>query len=56
MYWPDHLCKKQTGGRGYEGFAGNNKTERHTNDEGQSCYSCHLSQKENDFIFSKYRN
>lgn len=45
-----------TGGWGFEGFAGDSKTERLTNDGGQSCYSCHLPQKDSNFVFSKLRD
>lgn len=45
----------ETGGWGFEGFAGNTKTERLTDDGGKSCFSCHAPQKENDYVYSKYR-
>lgn len=44
-----------TGGWGFEGFSGNSKTERLTSDGGKSCFSCHMSQKNNDYVFSKFR-
>lgn len=44
-----------TGGWGFEGFAGNSKTERLTSDGGKSCFSCHMSQKNSDYVFSKFR-
>ena len=44
-----------TGGWGFEGFAGDSKTERLTNDGGASCYGCHMPQKEQDYVFSKLR-
>ena len=46
---------KATGGWGFEGFAGNSQTERLSNDGGQSCYGCHTSQKDKDFVFSELR-
>ena len=45
-----------TGGWGFEGFAGNSRTERLVNDGGQSCYVCHASQKDNDFVFTHWRD
>ncbi len=50
---PDKFA--ETGGWGFEGFAKDSKTERLTTDGGKSCFSCHQSQKENDYVFSKYR-
>jgi len=45
----------RTGGWGFEGFAGDSKTERLTNDGGQSCYGCHMPQKDKDYVFSQIR-
>ena len=45
----------KTGGWGFEGFAGNSKTERLTNDGGVSCFNCHASEKKTDYVFSQYR-
>ena len=45
----------KTGGWGFEGFAGDSKTERLTKDGGQSCYGCHIPQKKSDYVFSKFR-
>lgn len=44
-----------TGGWGFEGFAGDSKTERLVKDGGQSCFGCHLPQKKTDYIFSQMR-
>lgn len=44
-----------TGGWGFEGFKGDSKTERLVTDNGQSCFSCHASQKERDYVFSAMR-
>ena len=44
-----------TGGWGYEGFGGDSQTDRLANDGGVACFNCHLSQKDSDFVFSKYR-
>ncbi|MCW8931615.1 MAG: cytochrome P460 family protein [Gammaproteobacteria bacterium] len=46
---------KTTSGWGFEGFKGNSKTERLVTDDGTSCYSCHTSQKENDYVFTQWR-
>ncbi len=45
----------KTGGWGYEGFGGDSKTERLTNDGGASCYGCHSSQQGQDYVFSRFR-
>jgi hypothetical protein len=44
-----------TGGWGFEGFAGNSRTERLVNDGGQSCFACHASRKDNDYVFTRWR-
>jgi Cytochrome P460 len=44
-----------TGGWGFEGFAGNSKTERLVNDGGKSCFDCHAPQKSKDYVFSELR-
>ncbi|MGD8560386.1 MAG: cytochrome P460 family protein [Gammaproteobacteria bacterium] len=45
-----------TGGWGFEGWAGNSQTKRLTNDGGRSCFECHTSQKDNDYVFSQWRD
>jgi Cytochrome P460 len=45
-----------TGGWGFEGFAGNSKTERLVKDGGKSCFGCHEPQKGNDYVFSTVRD
>lgn len=45
-----------TGGWGFEGFAGNSKTERLVKDGGKSCFDCHTAQKAKDYLFSELRN
>mgnify|MGYP003396250568 CR=1 FL=1 len=52
----DSTKYKATGGWGFEGFAGNSKTERLTKDGGTSCFGCHAPQKEKDYVFSEYRD
>ena len=44
-----------TGGWGFEGFAGNSKTERLVKDGGASCFACHVSEQKTDYVFSQYR-
>ncbi|ANE54815.1 MULTISPECIES: cytochrome P460 family protein [Methylomonas] len=44
-----------TGGWGFEGFAGNSKTERLVKDGGASCFACHASEQKTDYVFSQYR-
>lgn len=45
---------KETGGWGFDAFEKDTKNSL-VKDGGVSCYNCHLSQKERDFVFSKYR-
>ncbi len=46
-----------TGGWGYEEFRGDSQTDRMIAAEAATkCFACHTKQKENDFVFSKYRN
>lgn len=45
-----------TGGWGFEGFAGNSKTERLVKDGGKSCFDCHTSEKGKDYVFSAVRD
>ncbi|RJQ49108.1 MAG: cytochrome C [Gammaproteobacteria bacterium] len=47
---------KDTGGWGFEGFAGNSKTERLTKDGGQSCFACHKPEEKSQYVFSKLRD
>lgn len=44
-----------TGGWGFEGFAGDSKSERLVKDGGQSCFACHAAQKDSAYVFSKVR-
>lgn len=45
-----------TGGWGFEGFKADSKTERAIGDKAASaCFQCHTSQKDRDFVFSRYR-
>ena len=40
---------------GIEGFAGDTKSKRLVGDGGKGCYSCHTSQANSDFVFTKMR-
>jgi len=44
-----------TGGWGFEGFAGNSKTERLVKDGGTSCFACHASEQKTDYVYSQHR-
>ena len=46
---------KDTGGWGFEGFKGDSKTDRMVTDANGQCFGCHQQQKDNDFVFSGYR-
>ena len=53
----DAQAYKNTGGWGYEEFAGDSKTERRIGSLSiTACYNCHAHQKINDNVFSKLRN
>ncbi|MEN8130801.1 MAG: cytochrome P460 family protein [Pseudomonadota bacterium] len=47
---------QSTGGWGFEGFGGDSRTRRLVNDGGASCFACHTSQKENDYVFTRWRD
>lgn len=51
----DEQAYGDTGGWGFEGFAGSSKTERLVSDGGSSCYGCHTSVESSSFVFTKYR-
>jgi hypothetical protein len=44
-----------TGGWGFEGFAGDSKTERLVKDGGQSCFQCHQGAAATSYVFSALR-
>jgi hypothetical protein len=45
-----------TGGWGFEGFAGDSKTERAVAEKAATaCYGCHTSQQQREYVFSSYR-
>lgn len=45
---------KDTGGWGFEGFKGDSRERVVKNMDGE-CFSCHISQKDKDYVFSEYR-
>lgn len=46
---------KDTGGWGYEGFAGDSKTKRLVSDMMGQCHGCHAGQEKTGFVFSRLR-
>lgn len=53
----DEAQYAETGGWGFEGFAGGNPGERVVVDNAkQACFSCHAPQEENDYVFSALRD
>ena len=46
----------ETGGWGFEVFAGNSTTERVVEDGGTSCFGCHIAAKGTDYVFTRYRD
>lgn len=51
----DEQAYSETGGWGFEGFAGDSKTERLVSDGGVSCFGCHTSVTSSEYVFTKYR-
>ena len=46
-----------TGGWGFEGFGGGDKTNRVVRDNAASaCFACHEPQKDHDYVFSRLRD
>jgi hypothetical protein len=45
----------QTGGWGFEGFAGDSKSERLVKDGGKGCFDCHTQVTDKDYVFSALR-
>lgn len=47
----------KTGGWGYEGFGGGDPKNRVVKDNAvKACFECHSAQKDQDYVFSAYRN
>ncbi len=47
---------KNTGGWGFEGFAGNSRDQRLVTDGGKSCFGCHQPEAKSQYVFSKLRD
>ncbi|MBL8414637.1 MAG: cytochrome P460 family protein [Propionivibrio sp.] len=46
-----------TGGWGFEGFGGGDKTSRVVrNNAASACFACHAPQKDHDYVFSRLRD
>lgn len=52
----DNARFPETGGWGYEAWAGDSRSERLVKDGGASCHGCHMQRKEQDFIFTEWRD
>ncbi|AHE97064.1 cytochrome P460 family protein [Thioalkalivibrio paradoxus] len=46
---------RETGGWGFEGFAGDSRDQRLVSDGGQGCFACHQSQADSDYVFTRWR-
>lgn len=56
IMYKDKMKYVDTGGWGFEGFAGDSKTERVVGKNALSaCFACHTAQKEKGFVFSVLR-
>lgn len=51
----DRRAFAATGGWGFEAFAGDSRTDRVVKDGGKSCFDCHQSRAEHEFVFSEWR-
>jgi len=47
---------KDTGGWGFQGFKAGNANDPVVSDPVGQCFNCHQSQKDADFVFSKFRD
>lgn len=45
-----------TGGWGFEGWAGDSRNERLVSDGGQSCFGCHTQVKDQEYVFTRWRD
>lgn len=52
----DAVRYADTGNWGFEGFAGNSRSERLVRDGGQSCFACHASQENRRYVFTRLRD
>lgn len=46
----------QTGGWGFEAWGEGSREKRLVTDGGRSCFECHTSQKDRDYVFSQWRD
>lgn len=51
----DQTAYASTGGWGFEGFAGDSRTERLVKDAATQCFGCHLGQKARGYVFSEWQ-
>lgn len=45
-----------TGGWGFQGWAGNSRDETLVSDRGAACYDCHKAQRSRGYVFSAWRD
>lgn len=45
----------ETGGWGFEAFAGDSRTDRVVADGGKSCFGCHVAAEATNYVFTTYR-
>lgn len=45
----------ETGGWGFEGWAGDSRDERLVSDGGKACFECHTQRAAQDYVFSEWR-
>ncbi len=51
---PQHHA--DTGGWGFEGFAGDSETRRLTRNGGRSCFECHRQAEDHEYVFTRLRD
>ncbi len=51
----DSTKYKQTAGWGFQAFKGGNPNDPTVTDSNSQCLACHQSQKDNDYVFSRFR-
>ncbi len=52
----DRARYAETGGWGFEAWAGDSRGERLVTDGGAACYDCHTAQAQSDYVFSRWRD
>jgi hypothetical protein len=55
VMYKNRAAFRNTQGWGFEGFKGNSR-ERLIAGKHEACFGCHASQKDTDYVFSKYRD